>query len=146
MDFCTTHSLSGEALESIFNARSLLLGHLRASGFVRAKGPGDIKDLNVNSENWAVVKAALTAGLYPNVALKCDAITTAHKFGPVKIDEAVSVVDKETDNQWFIFDAKDEEAKAIRGVTIVSPITIFLFTGHNRLPTDYIQESLQGDV
>jgi hypothetical protein len=31
-------------------------------------GSGDIRDLNRNSENWAVVKAALTAGAYPNLA------------------------------------------------------------------------------
>ena len=46
-----------------------LLGQLRASGFVRARGGGDIRDLNTHSENWAVVKAALTAGTYPNVIL-----------------------------------------------------------------------------
>ena len=48
--------------------RAQLLGQLRASGFVRAKGGGDIRDLNSNAENWAVVKAALTAGFYPNIA------------------------------------------------------------------------------
>ncbi len=42
-------------------------GQLRASGFVRARGGGDIRDLNTNSENWSVVKAALVAGLYPNI-------------------------------------------------------------------------------
>ena len=47
--------------------RTQLLGQLRASGFVRARGGGDIRDLNSNSENWAVVKAALCAGLYPNL-------------------------------------------------------------------------------
>ena len=31
-DFCTANNLSHEALESIFNGRSLILGHLRASG------------------------------------------------------------------------------------------------------------------
>ena len=50
---------------SVFRAQ--LLGQLRASGFVRARGGGDIRDLNTNSENWAVVKAALCAGAYPNV-------------------------------------------------------------------------------
>lgn len=44
-----------------------MLGQLRASGFVRARGGGDIRDLNVNSEKWCVVKAALCAGLYPNI-------------------------------------------------------------------------------
>lgn len=48
--------------------RAQLLGQLRASGFVRAKGGGDIRDLNSYAENWAVVKAALTAGFYPNIA------------------------------------------------------------------------------
>lgn len=36
-------------------------------GFVRARGGGDIRDVNTNSENWAVVKAALVAGMYPNL-------------------------------------------------------------------------------
>lgn len=38
-----------------------------SSGFVRARGGGDIRDVNQNSENWAVVKAALVAGMYPNL-------------------------------------------------------------------------------
>lgn len=50
-----------------------MLGQLRASGFVRARGSGDIRDLNTNSENWAVVKAALCAGTYPNL-LKVDRV------------------------------------------------------------------------
>lgn len=37
------------------------------SGFVRARGGADIRDVNTNSENWAVVKAALVAGMYPNL-------------------------------------------------------------------------------
>lgn len=37
-------------------------------GFVRAHGGSDIRDVNVNSENWAVVKAALVAGMYPKLA------------------------------------------------------------------------------
>ncbi len=38
-----------------------------SAGFVRARGGGDIRDVNQNSENWAVVKAALIAGMYPNL-------------------------------------------------------------------------------
>ena len=51
----------------IVGMRTQLLGQLRASGFERARGGGDIRDLNTNSENWAVVKAALVAGMYPNI-------------------------------------------------------------------------------
>lgn len=35
---------------------------------MKARGSGDIRDLNTNSENWAVVKAALAAGMYDNLA------------------------------------------------------------------------------
>lgn len=37
------------------------------SGFVRARGGNDIRDVNINSENWAIVKAALVTGMYPNM-------------------------------------------------------------------------------
>lgn len=37
------------------------------TGFVRARGGSDIRDVNLNSENWAVVKAALVTGMYPNL-------------------------------------------------------------------------------
>jgi HrpA-like RNA helicase len=36
--YCASLNLSHEALEHINNIRTILLGHLRASGFVRAKG------------------------------------------------------------------------------------------------------------
>jgi len=51
----------------IYAIRTELLGQLRASGFVRCKGTGDVKNLNYNSNNWAVVKGILVAALYPNV-------------------------------------------------------------------------------
>ena len=66
--FCARHQISSSTMEMVTGMRTQLLGQLRASGFVRAKGPGDIRDLNKNSENWAVVKAALVAGSYPNLA------------------------------------------------------------------------------
>lgn len=65
--FCEQNFISAAVMEMVVGMRTQLLGQLRASGFVRARGPGDIRDLNSNSENWAVVKAALTAGLYPNL-------------------------------------------------------------------------------
>jgi hypothetical protein len=54
-------------MEMVVGMRTQLLGQLRASGFVRVRGSGDIRDLNNNSDNWAVVKAALCAGMYPNL-------------------------------------------------------------------------------
>ncbi len=36
--------------------RSQILGQLKVAGFIRPRGAGDIRDLNSNSNNWAVVK------------------------------------------------------------------------------------------
>ena len=102
--------------------------------------------MNLNSENWAIVKAALTAGLYPNVALQLNTENQicAHKFGPVIIDGDKSVVKSNSSGQWYIFDERSDNT--IKGVTVVSPLTIFLFAGHNRLPTEYIVECAQGEL
>lgn len=51
----------------VYAIRSQLLGQLRASGFVKTKGKGDLKELNANSNNWALVKGVLMATLYPNI-------------------------------------------------------------------------------
>ncbi|CAH8444334.1 unnamed protein product [Schistosoma rodhaini] len=66
--FCQKHFISSATFEVIIAIRTQLLGQLRASGFVKTKGSGDIRDLNSNSENWAVVKAAIVAGMYGNLA------------------------------------------------------------------------------
>lgn len=60
--------MSSASLELITSMRSQVLTQLRAGGLVKTRGAGDIRDVNSNSENWAVVKAALTGGLYPNLA------------------------------------------------------------------------------
>ena len=41
---------------SSLNLRSQILGQLKVAGFIRPRGAGDIRDLNSNSSNWAVVK------------------------------------------------------------------------------------------
>lgn len=60
--------MSSASLELITGMRSHILSQLRANGLVKTRGAGDIRDVNSNSENWAVVKAALCGGLYPNLA------------------------------------------------------------------------------
>ena len=48
--------MSPATLEMMAGMRSQILGHLKGAGFVRQRGGGDIRDLNSNSNNWAVVK------------------------------------------------------------------------------------------
>lgn len=40
----------------VFFFRSQILGQLKVAGFIRPRGAGDIRDLNSNSSNWALVK------------------------------------------------------------------------------------------
>ena len=58
--------LSG-TMEMVAGMRRQILAQLRSLGLIRQRGPGDIKDLNSNSRNWAVIKAVVGAGLYPNI-------------------------------------------------------------------------------
>ena len=51
----------------IFLLRVHLVGELRASEYIAKSGHCDIRNLNIHSESWPAVKAALAASLYPNV-------------------------------------------------------------------------------
>ena len=109
-------------------------------------GPGDIKDLNAYADHWGVIKASLTAGMYPNVAARLDKNhLCVHQGAATKISE--NSVAKETTHDWYIFDAKNSmnEDEIIEGVTAVTPVTVFMFAGHNRLPR-YVREPSINDV
>ena len=50
------------SFELIYSLRTKILGQLRACGFVKGKGAMNIRQLNINSENFTLVKAAICAG------------------------------------------------------------------------------------
>ena len=51
---------------------------------------------------------------------------------------------KDTEQDWYIFDEKNENV--INGVTAVTPVTVFMFSGHNRLPSDFLMEAKPGKI
>ena len=53
-------------MEMVSGMQWKILTQLRSLGLIRSRGPGDLKDLNSNGNNWAVIKAVIGAGLYPN--------------------------------------------------------------------------------
>ena len=143
--------------------RAQLLGQLRASGFVRARGAGDIRDLNVNSENWAVVKAALCAGGYPYIIRvdreKNRMITRSEsnvRFHPNSVLNVCSLDPKEsieeTRNQllsslptdWFIFNSMIKTGKTclVECCTLITPITIALFAGNTQIVINSYLENI----
>lgn len=48
LQFCARHRLSSHTLRLILELRTQILGHVRANGFIRPRGSGDIRDLNAN--------------------------------------------------------------------------------------------------
>ncbi|XP_011312776.1 probable ATP-dependent RNA helicase YTHDC2 [Fopius arisanus] len=160
--FCEKNFISSAVMEMITGMRSQLLGQLRASGFVRARGPGDIRDLNWNSENWAVVKAALTAGLYPNL-IRVDRehgqLRTQKEskvcFHPSSTLKEFSKSTRTTSAQshsatvntlpsdWLIYEEMSRVGRFchVKTVTVVTPITVALFSGPARLTMDTICET-----
>ncbi|XP_067934635.1 3'-5' RNA helicase YTHDC2-like isoform X1 [Watersipora subatra] len=161
--FCQKNFVSTATMEMILGMRSLLLGQLRASGFVKARGSGDIRDLNTNSDSWPVVKAALCAGIYPNL-VKVDrnkaelktlqeskvrlhqTSVLSHSLGKTSGSSKKEAIDAlSTDwliyeelcrSQFTSFTPRSFATASARCATVVTPITVFLFAGPSRLPLD----------
>ncbi|OCU02238.1 3'-5' RNA helicase YTHDC2 [Xenopus laevis] len=158
--FCEKNFLSQATMEIIIGLRTQLLGQLRASGFVRARGGGDIRDVNTNSENWAVVKAALLAGMYPNLIHvdRENMVLTGVKekrvrFHPASVlsqpqykkipsanCQAEAVQALPTD--WLVYDemTRSHRIANIKCCSVVTPVTAVLFAGPARLPSNALQE------
>ncbi|KAM7024310.1 3'-5' RNA helicase YTHDC2-like [Acridotheres tristis] len=159
--FCEKNFLSQATMEIIVGMRTQLLGQLRASGFVRARGGADIRDVNTNSENWAVIKAALVAGMYPNVVhvdreglVLTEPKEKKVRFHPTSVlgqsqykkiapanGHAAAIQALPTD--WLIYDEMTRAHKTanIRCCSVVTPVTVALFCGPARLPSNALQAS-----
>ncbi|XP_033121798.1 3'-5' RNA helicase YTHDC2-like [Anneissia japonica] len=153
--FCERNFLSQATMDMIVGMRTQLLGQLRASGFVRARGPGDIRDLNANSENWAVVKAALCAGMYPNIIRvnRDRMIMTTQRESKVRFHPSCTLVDPtgaknrsaqereiihSLPTDWLMYEelTRVNHLTSVRCLTLMTPITVALFAGPARLPHD----------
>uniref|UniRef100_A0A665VRZ0 RNA helicase n=1 Tax=Echeneis naucrates TaxID=173247 RepID=A0A665VRZ0_ECHNA len=150
--FCEKNFLSQATMEMILGVRTQLLGQLRALGLVRARGHSDIRDVNLNSENWAVVKAALVAGMYPNlVHVNQETLLLSSKkakklhFHPTSIlsqfKEVRGQIALPTD--WLIYEEMRRVHKiaTVRCCSMVTPITVAIFAGSAKFPSSSLQES-----
>ncbi|KAF3848628.1 hypothetical protein F7725_015125 [Dissostichus mawsoni] len=113
-----------------------LLGQLRAIGFVRARGGSDIRDVNLNSENWSVVKAALVAGMYPNLVHVNQESSLPSSYREKKIPPPGPPTD------WLIYDemSRGHRMASVRCCSMVTPITVAIFGGCAKLPSSALQE------
>ncbi|XP_036384365.1 3'-5' RNA helicase YTHDC2 [Megalops cyprinoides] len=158
--FCEKNFLSQATMEIIIGMRTQLLGQLRAIGFVRARGGGDIREVNLNSENWAVVKAALVAGMYPNIihvdrenASLAGCKEKKVRFHPTsvlsqpqykKIPPANSqgAAVQALPTEWLIYDemTRAHRIASVRCCSAVTPFAVAVFGGCAKLPSTALQE------
>lgn len=142
-EFAHINGIEMATMDMIVAMRSKILGQLRASGFVRTRQPNDIKELNYNSDNWAVVKAALCAGQYPNILNKdCQfqgeqsKTKIEIKFHPASIFQLLKV--KNLPTKWLMYHQKVKiNHKAyLQYCTVISPLTVALFAGSSKRSHD----------
>ncbi|XP_066459173.1 3'-5' RNA helicase YTHDC2 isoform X2 [Eleutherodactylus coqui] len=158
--FCEKNFLSQATMEIIIGMRTQLLGQLRASGFVRARGGGDIRDVNTNSENWAVVKAALVAGMYPNlihvdresmqltsqkekrVRFHPTSVLSQPQYKKIPPENGQAAAIQVLPTDWLIYDemTRAHRIANIRCCSVVTPATIAIFSGPAKLPSNALQE------
>ena len=147
--WCTANMVSNTTMEMIVGMRNQVLAQLRASGFVKARGSGDIRDINMNSENWGLVKACIVAGLYPNlvrVDREGGGLRT-QKESKVKIHPG-SVLGKteELKTDWLVYEEMTRVGRTayVRGVTPVSAAAVALIGVPSKQGRD--GEGVQGNV
>ncbi|XP_058239188.1 3'-5' RNA helicase YTHDC2 [Hemibagrus wyckioides] len=158
--FCEKNFLSQATMEIIIKMRTQLLGQLRAIGFVRARGCSDIRDVNMNSENWAVVKAALVSGMYPNliyidrdkqtlrgakekkVRFHPTSTLSQPQYKKIPPANAQAAAVQSLPTNWLIYDemTRAHRIASVRCCTAVTSVSIALFGGCSKLPSTALQE------
>ncbi|CAH1403730.1 unnamed protein product [Nezara viridula] len=149
--FCQQHYINGAAMEMILGTRAQVLAQLRASGFIKSKGHGDIKYVNANSDNWAVVKAAIAGGLYPNIARvdRQHNILRTVKEHKVRLHCTSVLHDGNKGSvtyfptEWVAFEELSRSSTVchIRTATVLSPITVAVFASPRAIPYDALSDT-----
>lgn len=146
--FCEENFINQVFMERAKGIRGQILSYLKSSGLVNMKQT----DIDLNSQNWAVIKACLSAGLYPNVA-RID--KKARKIFTDIDDKLVihmtSVISEKNDKtmdflknlpaNWILFEEKNRVGRIamIRCNTLVNNYCLLLAAGaglNSQLVTD----------
>ena len=161
--WCRANQVAPSTMEMVVGMRNQVLAQLRASGFVRSRGSGDIRNINNNSDNWALVKACLLSGLYPNI-IRVDreaAVLRTQRESKVRLapgsvvrSSASGLADLHTD--WLVFEEMSRVGRTafVRGVTPLAPIAVALFGGSGKASREgdgiagnvYLEETSDSEV
>ncbi|ELU00030.1 hypothetical protein CAPTEDRAFT_224159, partial [Capitella teleta] len=116
-------------------------------GFLKSSNPFD-RDVNRNSDNEKLVRAALCAGLYPNVAKIVPDTARPGSKRPLKLNtktdykvalnpSSINETEREFPSLWLVYYLKMKTAKIyLYDCTAVSPYSLLLFGGHISMRKD----------
>lgn len=137
-------------LEQVCNTRTQLVGSLRSSQLIHSKGDLSMHYINLKSNSWSVIKAALVAGLYPKI---CAYDSNALRFkSPLKQEIVLhpnsvlrpldlgAVQKLSFASPWMMFGNERGclNYNSAECNTIVTPITVALFAGKCKTPALHI--------
>lgn len=152
--FCTRHYISTGTMTVISGLRTQLLQHLRSCNLIKINGAGNLRDLNSHSNNWALVKGCLAAGLYPNIVRIDRGDNKIKSRLNEKIDfhqssvlytknshDKQEMLDRLT-SEWIIYEEKTltgaGRISAIKCNSVVTPIIVALFCGSSVMHETYL--------
>lgn len=160
-DFCQENYISSGNMQMIQGVRRLIMGHLKMAQLVAENSARNLKKLNLNAERWEVIKACLTAGMYPNLCRisnlngqifsKQDKKLLPHMSSILRQRKARGQVDPNVvklDAEWLVHGEKSRISNfsLIKNISIVPAIDVILFTGPINLPSDSITSSYEPHV
>ena len=139
--WCRANQVSPSTMEMVVGMRNQVLAQLRASGFVKSRGSGDIRNINSNSDNWALVKACLLSGLYPNIIRvdrEAGVLRTQReskvRLAPGSVMKVTPGTMRDLASDWMVYEEMSRVGRTafVRGVTPVSPLAVALFGGSGK--------------
>ncbi|KAK8400341.1 hypothetical protein O3P69_003203 [Scylla paramamosain] len=147
-NYCWDNFLSSSILSQLKNMRRQFMGLLYDHEFVNTRDPNGA-EVNRNSENIALVRAIITAGLYPNVARimprggkpkpnKPLKIRTAQERSVTLHPKSVNEQERDFDYPWLMYREKIKSSKVFIHDSSMVPNYPLLFFGEklNYDPTE----------
>lgn len=131
--FCEKNFVGPGTLELVSIFRVRLVGHLRSLKIFQSVG--SISLLNENSNSWSIIKACITAGVYPNV-MKFDDDKFADKFVRIHESSVLKIDDVRAKSLNFIvYDKmnktnKTEVFRDMENCTLVSNFCVAIVAGN----------------
>lgn len=155
IEFCTKNYISHNNMRMIQRVRRQIMNHLRMAKYLDQNNDQNLEALNENSQKWEVVKACLTAGLYPNICRisldgqifsKQDRNLAPQLRSILRDRKARGQIDPNVINakaEWLIYGEKSQFFRwhLISNITVVPAIDVALFTGPINLPESALTSS-----